>query len=114
MKSYLFALLINITVLSFVKSCNEFGDFCDAGDGEFPELESDHNSLTNIMDRRMRTRHGSIFFKIRTAGGKRKFIFVGGMSFFLREPSCKLNFYCHIETLFMTLFHKSSLFHTLF
>ena len=82
MKSYLFALLININVLRFVKSCNEFGDFCDAGDGEFPELESDHNSLTTIMDRRMRTRHGPIFFKIRQGGRERQFIFVGEMSFF--------------------------------
>ena len=66
MKSYLLALLININVPCFVKSCNEFGDFCDTGDGEFPELESDQNSLATIMDRRMRTRHGTIFFKMRT------------------------------------------------
>ena len=67
MKSNLLALLININVLYIVKSCNEFGDFCDMGDGEFPELESEQNSLATTMDRRMRTRHGSIFFKIRTA-----------------------------------------------
>ena len=64
MKSYLLALLININVPCFVKSCNEFGDFCDMGDGEFAELESDQNSLATIMDRRMRTRHGTILFII--------------------------------------------------
>ena len=65
MKSYLLALLININVPCFVKSCNEFGDFCDMGDREFAELESDQNSLATIMDRRMRTRHGTIFLKMR-------------------------------------------------
>lgn len=68
MKSNLLALLININVLCFVKSCNEFGDFCDMGDGEFPELDSEQNSLATIMDRRMRTRHGAIFFKGAKAG----------------------------------------------
>ena len=45
MKNYLFALLINIKVLRFVRSCNEFGDFCDTGDEEFIELDSDLTSL---------------------------------------------------------------------
>ena len=56
MKNYLFALLINIKVLRFVRSCNEFGDFCDTGDEEFIELDSDFTSLTTIMDRRMKIR----------------------------------------------------------
>ena len=71
MKSYLLALLINITALQLVKSCNEFGDFCDAGDREFSEMDSDHNSLTTIMDKRMRTRQGLIFLKIRHKWGQR-------------------------------------------
>ena len=38
-----------------VNGCNEFGDFCDAGDEAFVD-EDVENSLTKILDNRMRLR----------------------------------------------------------
>ena len=40
---------------SLVNCCNEFGDFCDAGDEIFGDEDAD-NSLTMILDNRMKMR----------------------------------------------------------
>ena len=53
------AILIVILGIRSLSCCNSFGDFCDTAEGQFEEL-GEENSLTDILDRRLRERRSIV------------------------------------------------------